>query len=142
MATDPSDYCSNPKCGGTADACGCPHDHNTQDLMRCPHCGGQWWRSHGDASTACGHRGCRREGSIVLRAAIYAPTRDEDGNAIQAGEPDDELEDCGAVAPDDMCGICEGCREATGDDIEAQYESGSISYAEAVSEHQLNGTWG
>ncbi|MGW1796909.1 hypothetical protein ACWCQN_13080 [Streptomyces sp. NPDC001984] len=62
----------------------------------------------------------------------------EAAHAAELGDPDD----CGAVSPDDMCGICEGCRESTGDDIEAQYESGSISYSEAVDAHVLNGTWG
>ncbi|GHA01241.1 hypothetical protein ACFOOM_12305 [Streptomyces echinoruber] len=89
MAFDPSDYCSNPKCGGAAGACGCPADHNTQDLMRCPHCGGQWWRAHSAPSTTCLHTQCGRDGSVVVRPARYAPTHDKDGNLLddaQGGE--------------------------------------------------------
>jgi hypothetical protein len=88
MAFDPSDYCSNPQCGGPADGCGCPVDHNTMDKMRCPDCGGHWWRSHGDASTTCLHPRCRRDGSVVVRAAKYAPGYDLDGNRLpgEAGE--------------------------------------------------------
>lgn len=82
-----------------------------------------------------------RDAELRLDAADEARAAEED-RAAQASESDDELEDCGAVTPDDMCGICEGCRESTGDDIEAQHESGSITYEEAVSAHQLNGTWG
>lgn len=141
MAFDPSDYCSNPKCGGAANACACPADHNTQDLMRCCTCGGQWWRSHGDTSTTCVHPQCRQDGSVVVRAAKYPPAYDEAGNRLETGEPD-ASEDCGAVSPDTECGICEGCQEATAADIEAQYESGSITYGEAVFKHHLNGTWG
>jgi hypothetical protein len=142
MAFDPSDYCSNPKCGGTADACGCPFDHNTQDLMRCPHCNGQWWRSHGDTSTACLHGGCRRDGSVVLRGAVYALAIDENGNPIESDDPGDgELVDCSAPSPDTECGICEGCQERAGDDIEHQVEDGSMTEAEARDAHVLNGTW-
>lgn len=140
MSFDPSDYCSNPKCGGTADACGCPADHSTYDLMRCPHCGGQWWRAYGDTSITCLHPQCRQDGSVVIRARLYPPAYDEHGNRLETSEPDDEA-DCGAGRPDDECGICEGCQERTSDDIDAQYESGSITYGEAVSAHHLNGTW-
>jgi len=140
MAFDPSDYCSNPKCGGSADACGCPADLNTQDLMRCLGCGGQWWRAHGDTSTTCLHRECRKSVSVVVKPAKYAPAFDADGNPLGSAGAD-EPTDCGAVSPDQECGICEGCRESTAADIEAQHESGSITYGEAVAEHQLNGTW-
>jgi len=88
MATDPSDFCSNPKCGGAADACGCPHDHNQQDLMFCPHCAGQWYRPHGSTVTRCLHPQCGRDGSTVARRAPYAPTRAADGQLID-DEPDD-----------------------------------------------------
>lgn len=55
---------------------------------------------------------------------------------------DGEDFDCGASSPDDECGMCAGCREAAGDDIEAQHESGTLTYEEAVAAHVLNGTWG
>jgi len=141
MAFAPSDYCSNAKCGGTADACGCPADHNTQDKMRCPRCNGEWWRAHGDASTVCLHPECRQEGSVVVRAAAYAPTYGEDGKLLDRPAPDDEPSDCGAVSPDDECGMCEACRESTAADIESQHETGSLTYSEAVAAHELNGTW-
>jgi hypothetical protein len=80
-----------------------------------------------------------RDGEFRLDAADEARALAEE--VARLAEPDDE-EDCGAVAPDDMCGICEGCRESTSDDIEAQHESGSITYGEAVDAHVLNGTWG
>lgn len=54
----------------------------------------------------------------------------------------DDVDDCGAYSPDTECGICRACIEARGDDIEAQHESGSITYEEAVDAHVLNGTWG
>ncbi|MFD0437057.1 hypothetical protein [Streptomyces chartreusis] len=62
--------------------------------------------------------------------------------AARVAEAGDDLDDCGAVDPNDMCGICDGCRESTAEDIEAQHESGSLTYAEAVQAHELNGTWG
>lgn len=93
MAFDPADYCSNPKCGGAADACGCPADLNTQDRMRCLHCGGSWWREHGVSSTRCPHPGCQQEASVVERPAKYAPSFDEQGEPIET--VDDEDEACG-----------------------------------------------
>ncbi|WP_262059702.1 hypothetical protein [Streptomyces sp. STR69] len=142
MAFDPSDYCSNPKCGGTADACGCPADHNTQDKMRCPDCKGEWWRAHGDKSTVCLHPECRQEGSVVVRAAKYPPTYGEDGEPLDSDSPaSGEPADCGAVGPDDECGMCDGCRESAAADIETQHETGELTYGEAVAAHELNGTW-
>lgn len=86
MACDPSDFCTNPKCGGTADACGCPADHNTQTLMRCPHCGGMWYRPDGATSTTCLHPRCQRDGSIIVRPALYDPYRDRNGNLLPGGD--------------------------------------------------------
>lgn len=108
MATDPSDFCSNPNCGGTADACGCPADHNTQDLMRCPHCDGMWYRPHGSTSTTCLHPKCGRDGSTVARPARYAPTRDENGQPLERAEPDDG--ECHAEFIDGSWTSC-GCLE-------------------------------
>jgi hypothetical protein len=86
MAFDPSDYCSNPNCTGTADACGCPADHNTQDLMRCSHCAGLWYRSHGSTCTTCLHAQCGRNGSVVVRPARYAPAYGMGGRALERGD--------------------------------------------------------
>lgn len=65
-------YC--PFCGDQDAFCGCPDDPNTSDKMHCPHCGGNWSRPHGDPSTTCLHRACRKEGSTVETPAKYAPT--------------------------------------------------------------------
>jgi hypothetical protein len=85
-----------------------------------------------------------RDAELRLDAADEERALQADAEeTISAGGPDDYDDyDCGAVSPDDECGMCEGGREAAGDDIEAQYESGSISYGEAVDAHVLNGTWG
>lgn len=84
-----------------------------------------------------------RDAEFALDAADEKRALEQEAaEASRAAESGDDPEDCCAVAPDDMCGICEGCRESTGDDIEAQYESGSISYEQAVDAHALNGTWG
>ena len=127
MAFDPTDYCSNPKCGGTADACGCPSDHNTQSRMRCPHCSGSWWRAYGDPSTRCPHPGCGRDGSQVERPAAYAPTRDENGQDLPepTANPDD---DCAAEFIDGTwtnCG-CDDCRQRAADEDEALVETGGL----------------
>ena len=73
-----ADYESDPFDGicrscGYDDPCGCPMDINTMAKMSCPSCGGQWWRSWGDASTRCLHRQCKAEGSVVIREPLYAP---------------------------------------------------------------------
>lgn len=81
-----------------------------------------------------------RDAEFLLDAQDEA--RDAEAAAAELAAAGDDAEDCGAVSPDDECGICEGCQEAEGDDIEAQFESGSITYEEAVSAHELNGTWG
>lgn len=82
-----------------------------------------------------------RDAEFRLDAADEA--RDEEAaQAARAAEPDGDLEDCGAPSPDTECGMCAGCQERTGDDIEAQVEAGSMTEAEAYDAHQLNGTWG
>lgn len=82
-----------------------------------------------------------RDAELRLDAADEARALEEEASARAAG-PDDDLGDCGAPSPDTECGMCEGCQERTADDIEAQHESGSITYGEAVDAHVLNGTWG
>lgn len=81
-----------------------------------------------------------RDAEFALDAADEARAIAED--AARPAEPDNDLEDCGAVDPNDMCGICEGCRESIGDDIEHQVEDGSMTEVEARDAHMLNGTWG
>jgi hypothetical protein len=82
-----------------------------------------------------------RDAEFRLDAADEQRALEEDA-AARAAEPDEDMEDCGAVAPDDMCGICDGCRESIGDDIEHQVEDGSMTESEAYDAHMLNGTWG
>lgn len=81
-----------------------------------------------------------RDAEFALDAADEARALEED--AAQAAEVDDDLDDCGAVDPNHACGICAGCREATGDDIERRVEAGYMTESEARAAHELNGTWG
>lgn len=83
-----------------------------------------------------------RDAELRLDAADEERALREDAEeAARNAEAGDPV-DCGAVSPDDECGMCEGCQEREADDIEAQFESGSITYGEAVDAHVLNGTWG
>ncbi|WP_439675688.1 hypothetical protein [Embleya sp. MST-111070] len=56
-------------------------------------------------------------------------------------DDEDGFEDCGGGPPDEWCGACDACREAIGDGIEHDVETGAITEAEARDAHWLNGTW-
>ncbi|MFI6465686.1 hypothetical protein [Streptomyces sp. NPDC050538] len=49
--------------------------------------------------------------------------------------------DCGAVTPEEECGECEACFEAEAEGIERSVEAGSMTEAEALEAHDLNGTY-
>jgi hypothetical protein len=83
-----------------------------------------------------------RDGEYRLDAQEEAENARLEREAEERLTEDGEDFDCGAPSPDTECGVCAGCQEARGDDIEAQCESGSITYGEAVDAHVLNGTWG
>lgn len=84
-----------------------------------------------------------RDAEYALDAADEKRALEEDAaEAAKAVEAGDDPEDCCAPSPDTECGICAGCQERTGDDIEHQVEDGSMTESEARDAHELNGTWG
>ncbi|ALF00202.1 hypothetical protein [Streptomyces sp. SPB78] len=54
---------------------------------------------------------------------------------------DEFAPDCGAVTPEEECGECESCFEATAEGIDRAVESGSMTASEAAEAHDLNGTY-
>ncbi|WP_188266535.1 MULTISPECIES: hypothetical protein [unclassified Streptomyces] len=118
MATDPTDFCPNEKCGGTRNACGCPSDLNTQSLMVCVTCGNQWLRPYGSTSTRCRRPGCGQDASLVTVPAARPPEYGEDGKPLTTVDgPDDE---CHAEFIDGSwtnCG-CPDCEQAEEDEME------------------------
>jgi hypothetical protein len=81
-----------------------------------------------------------RDAMLRLDAADDEARAAREEQDQEAEVASDDLEDCGASNPQDMCGACEGCREATSQDIETSFECGVITYEEALHEHSLNGT--
>ncbi|MFE9737310.1 hypothetical protein [Streptomyces sp. NPDC006477] len=121
MATDPADFCPNPKCGGTRNACGCPSDLNTQSLMVCLPCGGRWWRAYDSTSARCPHPGCGQELSLVDVPAAYRPERDVDGQPL-ANDDQGDADECHAELIDGSwtnCG-CPDCEQREEDDTEME----------------------
>ncbi|BAU83316.1 hypothetical protein SLA_2389 [Streptomyces laurentii] len=119
MATDPSDFCPNQRCGGPRDACGCPADLGTQALMVCLLCGGKWRRPYNSASVRCPHPGCGRDLSVVSVPAAYPPERGEDGELLDAADAGDE-DECHAELIDGSwtnCG-CPDCEDRENDEME------------------------
>lgn len=53
-----------------------------------------------------------------------------------------DIDDCGAMIPDEECGECAACRETTAEGIDRAVETGDLTESEAVERHMANGTWG
>lgn len=49
--------------------------------------------------------------------------------------------DCGAVTPEEECGECEACFEATAAGIDRAVGSGSMTESEAYEAHDRHGTY-